>query len=130
MRWLVDEGVPKAVVLWLRGRGDDVLHVASSEHRGKPDTQLWRLAADEQRFVLTRDLGLLFPSLTPLPPGVVLIRTPFRFRADPILEVVVAGLSVMDEQRLVGMITVVEPGSLRQRSFSDIDLLRKGSGGA
>ncbi|MBM4034021.1 MAG: hypothetical protein FJ291_19895 [Planctomycetes bacterium] len=43
MRWLIDEGVPKAVVEWFAGRGDDALDVAASDLRGSPDVRLWRL---------------------------------------------------------------------------------------
>jgi hypothetical protein len=37
MQWLVDEGLPKIFIEWLRQRGNDVLDIASSEWRGEGD---------------------------------------------------------------------------------------------
>ncbi|WP_448591061.1 DUF5615 family PIN-like protein [Thermoflexus hugenholtzii] len=76
MRWLVDESLPRALAEWLRARGDDVLDVAVSPWRGAADHVLWRLAAESQRVITTRDLGFLLHAQEPHPPGIVLIRVP------------------------------------------------------
>lgn len=121
MRWLVDEGVPKHLVDWLLGRGEDVLDVAESEHRGRPDEALWQLAGEQQRIVVTRDLGFLWPSLHPVPVGVVIIRVPSQWRAAQITSLVQGALEDATLSSLQGNVTLVEPGRIRQRSLSHVN---------
>ena len=118
MRWLIDEGVPKAVVDWLTGRGEDVLDVAACELRGSPDVTLWRIAGRQGRIVVTRDLGFVLPRVVPRPPGVVLIRVPNTFHALAILRLFQEGLARALPESLTGHITVLRPGRVRQRPLS------------
>ena len=120
MRWLIDENVPKHVVDWLIERGDDVLDVAASPHRSQPDQFLWQLAGRESRVVVTHDLGFMWPSLSPLPPGVVVIRTPDKWRAQQIANAIIAGLQMAGMDGLCGMVTLIEPGRTRQRPLASI----------
>ncbi|MBI3988873.1 MAG: DUF5615 family PIN-like protein [candidate division NC10 bacterium] len=76
MRWLIDEGLPKALIEWLTERGDDVLDIADSPLRGADDTVLWKRAGQEGRILMTRDLGFMLPKVQPQPVGVVLVRIP------------------------------------------------------
>ena len=75
MRFLVDENLPIEVADILRRGDHDVLHVSQSGHRGASDQQLWRLAADEGRIIVTRDLDFPLPG-TQRPPGLILVRVP------------------------------------------------------
>jgi len=120
VRWLIDEGIPKSVVNWLCERGDNVFDVAQSDYRGEPDEALWRLAGRERRVVVTRDLGFLWPSLSPAPTGVVLIRAPDGWQARQILVLIQDGLRRMDAGSLDGNVTVIQPGSVRQRPLAEI----------
>ncbi|MCI0413525.1 DUF5615 family PIN-like protein [bacterium] len=81
MRWLLDEGIPKAVSEWLSQKGDDVFDVAASDKRGCEDLVLWKMAGDEHRIVVTRDLRFLMPNVSPGPLGVVIIRIPDTYLA-------------------------------------------------
>ena len=119
-RWLVDENLPSCLVVALRAQGDDVLDVAASQHRGKPDGDLWALAADQSRIVVTRDLGFLTGARGNGPPGIVLVRVPDNWRADSIGALVSASLAELTEDALDGYITVIEPGGLRQRPLADV----------
>lgn len=54
-RWLVDENVAPAVTVFLRTRGDDALDVKEQGWFGRPDSELFALAQQEHRIVLTYD---------------------------------------------------------------------------
>ena len=56
MRFLADMGVAGRVVVWLRERGDDVVHLAERGLQRLPNGEIFVLAADESRIVLTFDL--------------------------------------------------------------------------
>jgi predicted nuclease of predicted toxin-antitoxin system len=120
MRWLVDEGLPKALVDWLQQRGDEVLDVAASALRSKDDTVLWKTAGQEGRVVMSRDLGFMLPEVSPPPTGVVLVRAPNTFKANALLRLVQEGLNEVPETTLYGNVTIIEPGRLRQRRLADI----------
>jgi predicted nuclease of predicted toxin-antitoxin system len=115
MQWLLDENLPKDLVDWLRERGDDVLDVADSPYRGWSDRDLWELAGKQARLVMTRDLGFLHWPVRPTPLGVVMVRAPEAWRAPSIVHMVATQLATLSGEQLVGRITVVEPGGLRQR---------------
>lgn len=120
MRWVADQGVPKLVVAWLRGQGHDVLEVAVSPLRGSPDRVLWQVAAEEQRLVITRDIGFVPAQSPPLPPGVILIRAPHWFRAGDLSRLVKSALADMPLGSLLGFLTVIQPGRVRQRALSSV----------
>jgi len=124
MRWLVDENLPRLVTDWLCEQGADVLDMASSPHVGQPDEFLWRLASQEGRLVLTRDLGFPWPAKPPFPPGIVLVRAPDTWNARQILGLVVEALAGMAPELLQANVTVVEPGRVRQHRIA-----RVGGGG-
>jgi predicted nuclease of predicted toxin-antitoxin system len=114
MRWLVDENLPKDIVTWLRSRDDDVLDVADSPDRGSSDRDLWQLAGNEGRTIITRDLGFLHWPLRPTPPGIVMVRVPEAWRVPSIVRMVAAELGSLEVDELIGHVTVVEPGGIRQ----------------
>ena len=120
MRWLLDEGIPKRLAEWLRDRGDDVLVVAESEHRGEPDSALWRTAGLEQRVVITRDRGFLCPNVLPIPVGVVVVRAPEHWNAAAIALLVWDAPNALGGESLAGNVTVMRPGATRQSPISQI----------
>lgn len=128
MRWLIDEGLPKALVEWLAERGHDVLDVAASSLRGSTDNDLWCAAARQNRTVLTRDVGFVPPYVEPAPPGVVLVRAPDTWRADAILRLVQDGLARIGPEALAGSMTVIQPGRVRQRPLASVLKHRPASG--
>lgn len=120
MRWLVDEGLPKAVVDWLIQQDEDVLDVAASALRGADDYKLWKIAGEQGRLLMTRDLGLMLPEVSPPPQGVVLLRIPDTYKAGAILRLVQDGLSCVPKAKLYNHVTVIEPGRIRQRKLADV----------
>jgi len=120
MRWLIDEGMPKLLVDWLVARGDDVLDVAASPFKGSTDDALWKLAVDERRVVITRDVGFAPIRRAPPPPGLILVRGPDWYHADAILELIQTGLSCVHADSVYGVLTVIRPGRVRQRDLAEI----------
>ena len=56
----------------------DCLHVLESALGSSPDETLWRLAAEQERIIVTADLDYPLAEL-PRPPGLVLLRLPDTF---------------------------------------------------
>ncbi len=114
MRFLVDENLPADVADILRRDGHDVLHVSLSNHRGASDQELWRLAANEGRIVVTRDLDFPLPEV-PKPPGLILLRIPDTFRRSQIGDIVTEFVDSDAFSQVEGAISVVSPGRVRSR---------------
>lgn len=116
MRFLVDENLPIDVVELLQDAGHDVSYVRESEHRGASDKEIWRLAVQERRVILTRDLDFPLMELPP-PPGIVLIRVPDTYRRRQIADVVARFIETNAFQQVEGAITVLSPGRVRTRNL-------------
>lgn len=56
MQFIADMGVALEVVRWLRGRGFDGWHLRERGLQRLPDPEIFRLAAAEQRLVITFDI--------------------------------------------------------------------------
>lgn len=57
MKWLVDEMFPPALAAELRERGHDAVAVAELDLQGAPDQDVFDLAANEQRIVVTENFA-------------------------------------------------------------------------
>ena len=57
MRWLVDEMLPHAVAEVLRGKGHDAVAVFELGRQGAPDEDVFDLAVQEQRVVVTENFA-------------------------------------------------------------------------
>lgn len=115
MRFLVDENLPYSLIRLLRKSGHGVLDVAAGSHRGSPDELLWKLAAREERILVTKDLDFPFPQIRPYPLGLVLIRVPDIFTGDQITRMFSKVLRATRVKSLEGRITVIAPGRVRVR---------------
>lgn len=115
MRFLVDENLPFSLVQLLQESGHDIFDVVASPLRGSPDEQLWKLAAREQRILVTKDLDFPLPQIRPYPPGLVLIRVPDTFTGEQITRLVANALRTTKLKDLEGHITVIAPGQIRMR---------------
>lgn len=120
MRWLIDEGVPRSLAGWLADRGDDVLFVGASHLQGSDDDVLWEVAVRERRMVITRDLGFVPDRARSCPPGLIVLRAPNNWRAQAIVGFFRDGLASLSPNALRGMLTVIQPGRVRQRQLTSI----------
>lgn len=117
MLWLADENIPKAAIVFLRERGEDVLAVAELSP-GIPDERVIEIARGEHRILLSfdRDHGdLIFGRALAAPPAVIYLRL-YPPDAEA-LQHLLAGLMAMGEPGLDGQFTVVSEGGIRQRAL-------------
>ena len=117
MRFLVDENLPFSLIQLLQESGHNVFDVAASPLRSCPDEQLWKLAAREQRILVTKDLDFPLPQIRPYPLGLVLIRVPDTFTGEQITRLVSNALKTTKLKNLEGHITVIAPGQIRVRKL-------------
>jgi len=97
-----------------------VLYVVDSPYRGRPDSFLWTLAGQEARALITRDIRSMLPSLSPRPPGVVLLRPPPEWRSAEIALWFQDAFQRLYQEDLVGHVVVVVPGQVRRRRLDDL----------
>ncbi|MGB9669398.1 MAG: DUF5615 family PIN-like protein, partial [Anaerolineales bacterium] len=78
LRFLIDEDVPRSTALALREAGFDALDVRDAGLRGKSDAEVFSYAQQEQRLLITCDLG--FANILAFPPsksiGILVVRIP------------------------------------------------------
>lgn len=117
LRFLVDENLPAAAADALRHLGHDVVEIADSALRGASDPVIWRAAVADARILVTRDLD--FPLRGDgWPPGLVLVRARTRMKVDEIASLLRNAAEHIEATSLLGCVTVVEPGRVRQRPFT------------
>ncbi len=107
--FLVDECLPKDVANAFRSAGYSVRWVKESPWRGAPDSELWKVAAQQSQVFVTRDLD--FPlTAAERPLGLVLFRVPDWYRRAHFAELTREFLSGLSPAALVGRVTVISPG--------------------
>lgn len=57
MKIFVDENIPNVTAQELRALGHDVLDIRGTSQQGMLDDELWSLAQNEQRLLVTTDKG-------------------------------------------------------------------------
>lgn len=116
MRFLLDENVPRSLVLSLLQRGHDALPIPE-RMRGSADTKVLAHAARERRTLITLDTDfgtLVFVGRRKPPPAVVLVRLPAAElveRADAVLTAMETALSTE------GLFVVIDRGGVRIRQM-------------
>jgi predicted nuclease of predicted toxin-antitoxin system len=73
MRILVDENIPRTTVNRLRELGHDVRDIRGTAESGMPDADLWRLAVEERRLLITTDKGFTEHRASSHP-GILIVR--------------------------------------------------------
>lgn len=118
-RFLVDEDSPKGLVQLLNSKGYDAIHIVTAGLSGTKDPELALWAKEQNRIIVTRDLG--FGNLLTYPlgslPGVILIRVPEEFLAREIITLATRLLPILKkgDVHLTGALVVVEPNQIRIR---------------
>jgi predicted nuclease of predicted toxin-antitoxin system len=57
MKIMVDENIPLSTVAELRGMGHDVLDIRGTDREGIDDAEVWRVAQEGERLLVTTDKG-------------------------------------------------------------------------
>ncbi|MGH6683883.1 MAG: DUF5615 family PIN-like protein [Pseudolabrys sp.] len=115
MRWLVDECIDAALVVYLRGAGHDVVYMAEIAPAAS-DANVLARARRDGRLLLTedKDFGDLVFRRRSQVPGIVLLRL------DPAMHALKrrrldAAIARFAEEGLRGRYTIVEEGRFRSR---------------
>lgn len=113
MRLVVDANLPMEVVDFLIEQGHDAVHSATALSRRSPDTDIVAWAMEEQRIIVTRDLGIAEIILNSgrREPSLVTIRLGNASTAR-VQEALAAHLGSMEEVLLQGaLVTIDEKGA-------------------
>lgn len=65
MKFLVDNQLPAALARWLTAKGHDAIHVLDRGLGRECDVELWKLANDEGRILVSKDEDFLALALRP-----------------------------------------------------------------
>jgi predicted nuclease of predicted toxin-antitoxin system len=112
MRFLLDENVPRDSATTLRAQAHDVLYVPDTKLRTLPDARLIAVCNSDDRYMVTRDVGLSVPARS-LKTGIILIRAPLNAIAREVNALLLEALPDLTEESLRGQIAVISPGRLR-----------------
>lgn len=55
MKWLIDAQLPPALARYISSKGEDAMHVVDLHMMESPDHQIWQLALNEKRIIVTKD---------------------------------------------------------------------------
>jgi predicted nuclease of predicted toxin-antitoxin system len=117
LRFLIDEDCPLSLENLLNLKGYDTIHVKTSGLSGTKDPQLFIFAQQEQRIIISRDLG--WANIKTYPPnshcGLIALRFPFEANAIEIRQVVEQFIDRVDTSEIVGAIVIVDKNKFRVR---------------
>jgi hypothetical protein len=117
LRFLIDEDCPLSLKNLLSSKGYDTIHVKTSGLSGTKDLQLFIFAQQEQRIIISRDLG--WANIKTYPPkthcGLIILRFPFEATAIEIWQVVKRFIDRVDIPEIVGAIVIVDKNKFRVR---------------
>jgi predicted nuclease of predicted toxin-antitoxin system len=116
VRFLADMGVSLRVVEWLRGHGEDVVHLREQGLQRMPNGDIFTKATTENRVVLTFDLD--FGEIVALSRGATTSVVVFRLRdtrTEHVIERLERVLGESSEALTKGAVVIVEDGRHRVR---------------
>jgi predicted nuclease of predicted toxin-antitoxin system len=117
MKLKLDENLSRHLKPVLTAMGHDVSTTADENLLSRPDTEVARAAATEERMLLTLDVE--FADLRKYPPGshpgIILFR-PLSMGPLSVNRFIADFLRSTDLPKLAGCVAVVEPGRVRVRS--------------
>lgn len=120
LRILVDEDMPRPTSQMLVSLGVDAVDARDAGLKGSSDANLFRYAQREKRIILTRDKEfaniLRYPSSQHC--GIILVRVPFNFTRDQILDLVKLLFARVEQNRLQNSLTILEVNNCRIRGSS------------
>ena len=116
MRFLADESVYVAIVRALRDLGHDVVDLKEKKVYGVPDDEVFQLAVEQGRILVTMDLDfgniLLYPPGTH--PGIIVLKL-FELTVDGATNILRDFIQKTDESQIAKALVIVEPHRVRFR---------------
>lgn len=117
MRFLVDNALSPRLAEWLAKEGHDAVHVRSRGLQAASDSDLFELAAREERAIISADtdFGTLLALRRETRPSVILFRGRAPRRPDRQAALLLANLSLIEAELEAGAIVTIYEGRLRVR---------------
>jgi len=112
----LDENIPTAVAILLRGRGIDVDTVLEESLGGRTDPEVLAAATQEDRLLITLDRG--FGDVRAYPPGShpgIIVLRPADQRVHTLTNMVETLIDSHEIESLAGCVTVIQRNMLRVR---------------
>jgi predicted nuclease of predicted toxin-antitoxin system len=115
--FLIDEDCPLSLANLLNSKGYDTIHVKNAGLSGTKDPELFILAQQEQRIIISRDLG--WANIKTYPPnthcGLIILRLPFAATALEIRQTVEHFIDSINMQEILGATVIVDQNKIRVR---------------
>lgn len=117
LRFITDEDVPRSTARVLQDAGFDAVDVRDVGLRGKSDAEVFKYAQQENRLLITCDMG--FSNILNFPPsenqGILVVRVPDSEPIDVFNREVLRAVQEVGEN-LLHHLAIVEIGKVRLRS--------------
>lgn len=117
LRFLVDEDLPRSLAGALRASGFEAADVRDVGLRSADDMSVFNRSIDEQRVLLSGDLG--FGNLRRFPLGshwgIGVVRYPNEASPETVIAAVIEAMQDVDEIQIRGGLMIIEPGRIRVR---------------
>jgi predicted nuclease of predicted toxin-antitoxin system len=114
MRLLLDENTPRDLAVALRNEGHDVVWVPETADRSAPDARIWQRAIDEERTLVTADLGFPLPGRPP--PGIIILRHFDRVSTAALTALLLDAIKEQGDA-IGSRLLVLSPGRVRVRDL-------------
>lgn len=85
MKFLIDNQIPPALAYWLVKRGFDATHVLDLGLASTPDRELWQIAKDEGRIMVSKDEDFFLLATRPEETGHLLWLRVGNFRTHALI---------------------------------------------
>lgn len=116
MKFKVDENLPQDVCALLQDAGHDALSTVDQQLAGAHDPQVFAACQQEQRILITLDVG--FANIQAYPPGStngIIVLRPGQQNKPYIMNVMQSVLALLDKESPISKLWIVEDNRVRIR---------------